>query len=76
MEGAALAGDRGAIVWRKSSYSGTDDQDCCEVARVPGVVRVRDSKRPDGAPVSFTADAWRVAKTLFLAPDVTDRDKV
>lgn len=41
------------IVWRKSSYSGTDEgTECVEVAGLPGhmgrAVQVRDSKNPDG----------------------------
>ncbi|WP_330288438.1 DUF397 domain-containing protein [Streptomyces sp. NBC_00576] len=71
-----MAGDRGAVVWRKSSYSNTTDQNCCEVAVFPGAVRVRDSKRPDSTPVSFTADAWCAAIALFLAPDATGRGHV
>jgi len=72
-----LAGDRGVVVWRKSSHSGTaNDQQCCEVALSPGAVRVRDSKRPDGALVMVTADAWRAALALFLAPDATGRGHV
>jgi hypothetical protein len=72
-----LAGDRGSVVWRKSSHSGTDgDQQCCEVAMFPEVVGVRDSKRTDGALVMVTADAWRAAIALFLAPDATGRGHV
>ncbi|MFI1359793.1 DUF397 domain-containing protein [Streptomyces sp. NPDC020898] len=66
-----LAGDRGAVVWRKSSYSKDNPDACCEVAVLPGTVRVRDSKRPDSASVSFAADAWQAAIALFLAPDTT-----
>lgn len=69
-----LAGDRGAVVWRKSSYSKDSDDACCEIAVLPGAVRVRDSKQPDTASVSFTADAWHAAIALFLIPDIADRD--
>ncbi len=41
---------------------------------LPGAVRVRDSKQPDTASVSFTADAWRAATALFLIPDIADGD--
>jgi hypothetical protein len=48
-------------IWRKSSYSGGNGGNCVEVAsNLPGVVAVRDSKRPeDGAhvvePAAFAA---------------------
>ncbi|MDX2544301.1 DUF397 domain-containing protein [Streptomyces sp. WI04-05B] len=71
-----MAADRGAVVWRKSSYSANPEPNCCEVAVLPGTVRVRDSKRPGSVPVSFTADAWRAAIALFLLPDSTGRDHV
>ncbi|UIX35591.1 DUF397 domain-containing protein [Streptomyces sp. GQFP] len=41
---------------------------------LPGMVRVRDSKRPDSTSVSFTADTWRAAIALFLARDTTGGD--
>ncbi|WP_336050510.1 DUF397 domain-containing protein [Streptomyces sp. CA2R101] len=44
--------------WRKSSYSGTGG-DCLEVADgFPGVIPVRDSKRPAGPCLTFGAGAW------------------
>ncbi|MCE7080854.1 DUF397 domain-containing protein [Streptomyces sp. ST2-7A] len=46
--------------WRKSTYSGVDNGQCLEVADgVPGVVPVRDSKRPDGPTLTIHHDAWR-----------------
>ena len=44
--------------WRKSSYSGSNNNDCVEVAADGGVAHVRDSKRPDAARLGFGADAW------------------
>jgi uncharacterized protein DUF397 len=36
-----------ALVWRKSSFSGTDSgTDCVEVALPPAAAAVRDSKNP------------------------------
>ncbi|MFC9970185.1 DUF397 domain-containing protein [Spirillospora sp. NPDC127200] len=35
-------------VWRKSSHSGDEGTHCIEVAAVPGITAVRDSKDPDG----------------------------
>lgn len=47
-----------APVWRKSSYSGNEDN-CVEVAdNVPGAVPVRDSKVPHGPALSFADPAW------------------
>jgi hypothetical protein len=44
--------------WRKSARSGGGDN-CVEVAFADdGTVRVRHSKRPDGAVLSFSADEW------------------
>ncbi|PZT72303.1 MULTISPECIES: DUF397 domain-containing protein [unclassified Streptomyces] len=45
--------------WRKSSYSNADGGDCLEVADGhPGLVPVRDSKRPDGPALVVNAAAW------------------
>ncbi|MBM9509037.1 DUF397 domain-containing protein [Actinacidiphila acididurans] len=50
--------------WRKSSYSGSENAACVEVADgVPGIVPVRDSKNPTGPALLFTVDAW----AAFLA---------
>ncbi|MFK0048074.1 DUF397 domain-containing protein [Streptomyces sp. NPDC090741] len=50
----------GAIAWRKASYSGNTGGECVEVAAQPCLVRVRDSKNPEGpaftvAPEAFSA---------------------
>nr|WP_109284028.1 DUF397 domain-containing protein [Streptomyces orinoci] len=48
----------GAVRWRKSSYSGLEN-DCLEVADgVPGIVPVRDSKYPKVSVVALDADVW------------------
>ncbi|WP_192759183.1 DUF397 domain-containing protein [Actinomadura algeriensis] len=44
--------------WRRSSSS-TGGGDCVEVARFDGRCLVRDSKDPDGAVLSLTAEGWR-----------------
>jgi Domain of unknown function (DUF397) len=44
--------------WRKSSYSGGASGNCTEVATVPGVVLVRDSKNPHGPVLAFGREAW------------------
>lgn len=40
--------------FRKSSYSKADEN-CVEVARLPGIVAVRDSKNPDGAVLQLSS---------------------
>jgi hypothetical protein len=42
--------------WQRSSFCATGS--CVEVARVDGVVRLRDSKNPDLPPVGFTPGEW------------------
>jgi hypothetical protein len=45
--------------WRKSSYSNSSGGDCLEVADGhPGLVPVRDSKRPHGPVIVLPAAAW------------------
>lgn len=44
--------------WRKSSYSGPNNDDCLEVADGHAVVPVRDSKRPHGPALVFPHDGW------------------
>ncbi|MEC4017764.1 DUF397 domain-containing protein [Streptomyces sp. H27-D2] len=44
--------------WRKSTYSGGDQDSCVEVADGYADVPVRDSKDPHGPALIFPADAW------------------
>jgi Domain of unknown function (DUF397) len=44
--------------WRKSSYSGNSGGNCTEVATVPGMVLVRDSKDPRGPVLAFGREVW------------------
>ncbi|MFG2600982.1 DUF397 domain-containing protein [Streptomyces sp. NPDC048462] len=45
--------------WRTSTYSGGNNE-CVQVAEnTPHLVPVRDSKRPAGPVIAFTAGAWR-----------------
>ncbi|MGW0464579.1 DUF397 domain-containing protein [Streptomyces sp. NPDC003027] len=56
---ASNAIDPTTVVWRKSSYSNGSGGDCVEVALdAPGLVPVRDSKRPHGPVLVLTAAAW------------------
>ncbi|ROQ68384.1 uncharacterized protein DUF397 [Streptomyces sp. 840.1] len=51
--------DLTAATWRRSSYSNSSGGDCLEVADgLPGLVPVRDSKRPDGPALIVHAAAW------------------
>ncbi|MEW2284876.1 DUF397 domain-containing protein [Streptomyces sp. NPDC047841] len=57
---ASTGTDLSAAVWRKSSYSNGSGGDCVEVADAhPGLVPVRDSKKPQDGPVLlFRPLAW------------------
>lgn len=47
------------LVWFKSSYSSDGNEgDCVEVAVVPGVMHVRDSKNLAGPQLTFGEAAW------------------
>ncbi|MEU8762290.1 DUF397 domain-containing protein [Streptomyces sp. NPDC048659] len=51
--------DLSAATWRKSSYSNTTGGNCLEVRDdSPGLVPVRDSKRPHGPVLVVSAAAW------------------
>lgn len=51
--------DLTAATWRKSSYSNSSGGDCLEVADgLPGLVPVRDSKRPHAPALIVHAAAW------------------
>ncbi|MGW2262393.1 DUF397 domain-containing protein [Streptomyces sp. NPDC001780] len=57
--GAHISTGVHGVKWRPSSYSGGQG-DCVEVADgVPGLVPVRDSKRPAGPVIGFGRPAWR-----------------
>ncbi|MFE9250259.1 DUF397 domain-containing protein [Streptomyces sp. NPDC007088] len=44
--------------WRKSTHSNGDGGDCLEVTTCPGVVPVRDSKKPTGPVLLFRGPVW------------------
>ncbi|WP_433477807.1 DUF397 domain-containing protein [Spirillospora sp. CA-142024] len=47
--------------WRKSTYTTSNGGNCVELAGLPGVVAVRDSKDPDGPVLLLTREALRTA---------------
>jgi hypothetical protein len=52
------------VIWRKSSYSGSNGGACVEVAMLPEHSRaVRDSKEPGGPKLRFSRDEWRTFTT-------------
>ncbi|MFE9250260.1 DUF397 domain-containing protein [Streptomyces sp. NPDC007088] len=62
--------DATATVWRKSSYSGGNGDNCLEVADLPvGPVPVRDSKNPTGPVLLFQCATW----TRFIEDVTVDR---
>ncbi|MET8771877.1 DUF397 domain-containing protein [Streptomyces sp. NPDC004658] len=52
--------DLSNVVWRKSSYSNGTGGECVEVSEThPGIIPVRDSKKPQDEPVLlFRPRAW------------------
>lgn len=54
-----IAHDLSTAAWRKSSHSNGDGGACVEVADgFPGVVPIRDSKRPEGPSLVFRTEGW------------------
>ncbi|GAA3749021.1 DUF397 domain-containing protein [Salinactinospora qingdaonensis] len=45
-------------VWRKSSYSAPNSNNCIEVASRAGETDVRDSQNPELVHLSFNAQEW------------------
>ncbi|MBL3805901.1 DUF397 domain-containing protein [Streptomyces griseoincarnatus] len=46
------------LIWFKSSYSGSDGDNCVEVALAPQTVHVRDSKNTRIKPLVVSPTAW------------------
>ncbi|MBM9509463.1 DUF397 domain-containing protein [Actinacidiphila acididurans] len=46
------------LAWFKSSYSGSQGDDCVEVAVTEGAVHVRDSKDKEGPHLTVDRDTW------------------
>lgn len=50
--------------WFKSSYSGSENDNCVEVAVRPGAVHVRDSKDKGIRPLAIAPGAWAAFTAL------------
>ncbi|MFD8380954.1 DUF397 domain-containing protein [Streptomyces sp. NPDC059679] len=49
---------RTELTWFKSSYSGTQGDDCVEVAITEEAIHVRDSKDVTRPPFAVSRDGW------------------
>ncbi|MBO0867798.1 MAG: DUF397 domain-containing protein [Micromonosporaceae bacterium] len=58
VEVKGLRVDLSRAVWRKSSQSGPNCDNCVEVAFVDDAILLRDSKHPDGSVLVFTQAEW------------------
>jgi hypothetical protein len=58
IESKGLQVDLSRAVWRKSTASGPNCDNCVEVAFVDEAIAVRDSKSPDGPVLIFTQAEW------------------
>ncbi|MFF0831886.1 MULTISPECIES: DUF397 domain-containing protein [unclassified Streptomyces] len=56
-------------IWKKSSFSGGGEgNDCVEIAEGPTRIRVRDSKAPAQATLTFAAQAFTPFIDALKAP--------
>ncbi|MFE0687208.1 DUF397 domain-containing protein [Streptomyces xiamenensis] len=46
------------LAWFKSSYSGSQGDDCVEIAITEQAIHVRDSKDPTHPPFTISPPAW------------------
>jgi hypothetical protein len=58
IKGNGFSVDLSRAEWRTSARTGSNYDNCVEVAFVDGAVAVRDSKQPDGPVLVFTPDEW------------------
>ena len=50
--------DFSSVLWRKSARSDSEGDNCVEIAGLPTVIAVRDSKHPDGPKLAFGRAAF------------------
>jgi hypothetical protein len=63
--------DLSAARWRKSSRSTDTGGDCVEVAGLPDMITVRDSKNPDGPVLTFARHEFRsLLDRLEATPEI------
>ncbi|MWA05467.1 DUF397 domain-containing protein [Actinomadura sp. LD22] len=55
------------VAWRKSSHSQGDGADCVEIARMPGLIAIRDSKDPDGPRIILPAETAKAVAAAIKA---------
>jgi hypothetical protein len=51
--------DLSRVVWRKAERSTSNGGECVEVASLPEIIAVRDSKDPSGPVLPFSSEKWR-----------------
>lgn len=64
-----MTADFAAATWRKSSRSNAE-QACVEVAQVPEVIGIRDSKNPDGPHLVVNRSTFRSLVQQVKAGDL------
>jgi hypothetical protein len=47
------------VVWRKSTYTQPEGQNCVELASLGDIIAVRDSKDPEGPKLLLAREEWR-----------------
>lgn len=55
---AGRTGELSGLTWFKSSYSGSQGDDCVEVATCPTAVHVRDSKDHHSPELALSPTTW------------------
>ncbi|MCC9157767.1 DUF397 domain-containing protein [Streptomyces parvulus] len=58
------------LSWFKSSYSGSENDNCVEVAVRPEAIHIRDSKDKSIRPLAVTPTAWAAFTALAAEASV------
>ncbi|MFF3905390.1 DUF397 domain-containing protein [Streptomyces sp. NPDC001848] len=53
-----MSSSKSDLTWFKSSYSGSQGDDCVEVALTPATVHVRDSKDEQSLQLALSPTTW------------------